>query len=243
VKAVAVVGFKGSGKTALATKLVRILSSRGYRVAALKHAHGSLTLSPTDSAKLFEAGAAVALAVSQEAVEILERRSLALSEALSLLRSYDFLVAEGFKESFPGVRVAVVRSGEELEKLAHPLTIAAYAPSGSVAGAGVPVYGPGEEEELAGLIEEKAFEPPAGLDCGSCRYGSCVALAAAVLRGEASPRDCAVLSSKVKVLVDGKPIDLNPFVQNLFKKVVIAMVTTLKGVPEKARTLRIEIEE
>jgi molybdopterin-guanine dinucleotide biosynthesis protein B len=243
VKAVAVVGFKGSGKTALATKLVRILSSRGYRAAALKHAHGSLTLSPTDSAKLFEAGAAVALAVSQEAVEILERRSLALSEALSLLRSYDFLVAEGFKESFPGVRVAVVRSGEELEKLAHPLTIAAYAPSGSVAGAGVPVYGPGEEGELAGLIEEKAFEPPAGLDCGSCRYGSCVALAAAVLRGEASPRDCAVLSSKVKVLVDGKPIDLNPFVQNLFKKVVIAMVTTLKGVPEKARTLRIEIEE
>jgi molybdopterin-guanine dinucleotide biosynthesis protein B len=243
VKAVAVVGFKGSSKTALATKLVRILSSRGYRVAALKHAHGSLTLSPTDSAKLFEAGAAVALAVSQEAVEILERRSLALSEALSLLRSYDFLVAEGFKESFPGVRVAVVRSGEELEKLAHPLTIAAYAPSGSVAGAGVPVYGPGEEEELAGLIEEKAFEPPAGLDCGSCRYGSCVALAAAVLRGEASPRDCAVLSSKVKVLVDGKPIDLNPFVQNLFKRVVIAMVTTLKGVPEKARTLRIEVEE
>lgn len=237
------VGFKGSSKTALATKLVRILSSRGYRVAALKHAHGSLTLSPTDSAKLFEAGAAVALAVSQEAVEILERRSLALSEALSLLRSYDFLVAEGFKESFPGVRVAVVRSGEELEKLAHPLTIAAYAPSGSVAGAGVPVYGPGEEEELAGLIEEKAFEPPAGLDCGSCRYGSCVALAAAVLRGEASPRDCAVLSSKVKVLVDGKPIDLNPFVQNLFKRVVIAMVTTLKGVPEKARTLRIEVEE
>jgi len=237
-----VVGFKGSGKTALATKLVRILSSRGYRVAALKRAHGSLTLSPADSAKLFEAGAAVALAVSQEAVEILERRSLALSEALSLLRSYDFLVAEGFKESFPGVRVAVVRSGEELEKLAHPLTIAAYAPSGSVAGAGVPVYGPGEGE-LAGLIEEKAFEPPAGLDCGSCRYGSCVALAAAVLRGEASPRDCAVLSSKVKVLVDGKPIDLNLFVQNLFKKVVIAMVTTLKGVPEKARRLRIEIEE
>jgi len=45
------------------------------------------------------------------------------------------------------------------------------------------------------------------------------------------------------VLVDGKPIDLNPFVQNLFKRVVIAMVTTLKGVPEKARTLRIEVEE
>jgi molybdopterin-guanine dinucleotide biosynthesis protein B len=243
VKAVAVVGFKGSGKTALATKLVRILSSRGYRVAALKHAHVGLTLCPTDSAKLFEAGAVVALAVSQEAVETLERRSLTLSEALSLLRSYDFLVAEGFKESFPGVRVAVVRSGEELEKLMHPLTIAAYAPSGGVASTSVPTYGSGEEEKLADLIEEKAFEPPAGLNCGSCRYGNCIALAAAVLKGEATVRDCAVLGSKVRVFVNGKPIELNPFVQNLFKKVITAIVSTLKGVPEKAQRVSIEIEE
>ncbi len=243
MKAVAVVGFKEAGKTTLAARIIELLSSRGYRVAALKHAHGGLTLGSTDSARLFKAGAVVALAVSGDAVERLERGGLALPDALSQLRSYDFLVVEGFKESFPGIRVAVVRSEEELQQLMHPLTVAAYTPTGGVSSASVPVFKPGEEEELVDLILERAFEPPAGLNCGFCRYGSCIALAAAILRGEASIKDCVVLGSKVRVLVDGRPVELNPFVQDLFRRVVTAMVSSLKGVPEGARRVSIEIQE
>jgi len=242
VRAVAVIGFKEAGKTTLAARIVELLVSRGYRVAALKHAHGGLTLGSTDSARLFKAGASVSLAVSGDAVERLERGRLALPDALSQLRSYDFLVVEGFKEDFPGVRVAVVRSDEELRQLMHPLTIAAYTPTGGVGSAGVPVFKPGEEEGLVDLILEKAFEPPAGLNCGFCRYGSCIALAVAMLRGEATIRDCVVLSSKVRVLVDGRPVELNPFVQDLFRRVVTAMVSSLKGVPEGARRVSVEIE-
>jgi len=242
VKAVAVVGFKEAGKTALATRIVELLSSRGYRVAALKHAHSGLTLGSTDSARLFKAGAVVALAVSSDAVERLERGGLTLPDALSQLRSYDFLVVEGFKESFPGIRVAVARSEEELRHLMHPLTVAAYTPTGGVGSANVPVFKPGEEEGLVDLILERAFEPPAGLDCGFCRYGSCIALATAILRGEASIKDCVVLGSKVRVLVDGRPVELNPFVQDLFRRVVAAMVSALKGVPEGARRVSVEIQ-
>jgi len=38
---------------------------------------------------------------------------------------------------------------------------------------------------------------------------------------------------KVRALVQGKPIDSKTFVQNLFKKVAMAMVASLKGVTDK----------
>lgn len=230
MKAFAVVGFKDSGKTTLAVRLIGILSSQGYRVAAVKHAHGGLDLRG-DSGRLFAAGARQVFALSDNASEVLTA-GVSLEEALTALRAYDFVVVEGFKERFPGVRVAVVRSREELEKLQSPLLVAAYTPA-ELEGVGVPVFKPGEEEQLAAFLAEKAFEPPAGLNCGLCGLESCLEFAQAVARGEASPSGCRVLASKVKLVVDGRAIELNPFVQDLFRNVVKALVSTLKGVGDK----------
>ncbi|MEM4666451.1 MAG: molybdopterin-guanine dinucleotide biosynthesis protein B [Thermofilum sp.] len=230
MKAFAVVGFKDSGKTTLAEKLVGILASRGYRVAAVKHAHSGLNLQG-DSARLFAAGAERVVALSENVSEVIAG-SLSLEEALAALRAYDFVVVEGFKERFPGVRVAVARSREELEKLQSPLLVAAYS-AAELGGASVPIFKPGEEERLADLLTEKAFEPPAGLNCGFCGFSSCIEFARAVAKGEVSPSGCRVLASRVKLVVDGKAVELNPFVQDVVRNVVRALVSTLKGVGER----------
>lgn len=243
MKAFAVVGFKDSGKTSLAEKLVGILVKRGYRVAAVKHAHGGLTLQG-DSARLLAAGAEHVLAISDNVSETIESREVSLWEALTRLRSYDFVVVEGFKERFPGVRVAVVRNGEELARLRTPLLVAAYVRSGPrLRETDLPVFGPGEEEKLVDLLVEKAFEPPAGLDCGLCGYRNCLELAEAVVRGEVSATGCRVLSSKVELRVNGRVVGLNPFVQELVKNVVKGIVSSLKGVPERPARVELFLSE
>lgn len=111
--AIAVVGFKHTGKTTLAARLVSALTARGYRVAALKHdRHGFNAWPPgTDTAAFAAAGAvAVAIASSDGHVAI-ERRGNAepsLSELLIALGDHQIAVVEGYKsESLP--KIALLR--------------------------------------------------------------------------------------------------------------------------------------
>lgn len=245
VRAVAVIGFKGSGKTTVASYIVGELKRRGLRVAAVKHAHGGISVNDEDSGRLFGAGADRVIAVSDDVVEEYRRSRASLWEVISQLRGFDFAVFEGFKSEFPGVRLAVARNVEEARELLTPLTVAI---TGRVAkedhsGLPVPVFDlESEGERLVDFLLEKAFEPLPGLNCGFCRYGSCVTLAEAIARGEAGHGECTVLSSKVKLLVDGKPVELNPFVQDVFRNVVFALVGSLKGVGSSPSRVELRVE-
>jgi molybdopterin-guanine dinucleotide biosynthesis protein MobB len=123
---VCVVGFKDSGKTGIAVRLVQELRSRGYRVAAVKHGHRFRLDTPgTDSWRLGQDGGAdpVLLAGPQgfalmgawgpdgEAdLETLVRRHLLEAE---------IVVAEGFKhEPFP--KIEVHRIGHHPGLVYHP---------------------------------------------------------------------------------------------------------------------------
>ncbi len=243
MKGVAVIGFKKSGKTTVAEALIRELAGRGYRVAAVKHAHGGLTLPEADSTRLLEAGAREVVAVSPGLTEHLARRDRELWEALSLLRGYDYVVVEGFKSRFPGMRIVAARTVEEALKFKGPLVLAYSGPVARLEPRPelpAPVVDAvSEAGRLADLVEERAFEVPPALDCGFCRYKSCIGLATAIARGEATIKECTVLSSRVRLVVDGEEIALNPFVQDILANVLGGIVATLKGVPEKPS--RVEI--
>ena len=241
MKAVAVVGFRGSGKTTLASMLIAELRRRGYRVAVVKHAKSGISPLAKDSGRLLEAGAERVLALSEGAWEELGRGSQGLSEALAILRGFDFLVAEGFKESFPGVRIAVVRDFGEAEELDDELVVAFASPGAKAVGEvrGKLLLPFSEVGRLADLVEERAFEPPAGLNCGRCRYGSCLSLARAILRGEASPLECTALRG-ARLEVNGVEVPLNPFVSRILSSLLLAFVRELKGVGEP-RVIRVEV--
>ena len=46
---------------------------------------------------------------------------------------------------------------------------------------------------------------------------------------------------RVKLVVDGKDVPLNNYVQSVFGKVLSALVSTLKGVDEDWGELRVEV--
>ncbi|MFC2039339.1 molybdopterin-guanine dinucleotide biosynthesis protein B [Chloroflexota bacterium] len=101
---VLIVGRSKSGKTTLIEKLVPELKSRGYRVAAVKHAVHSLNLddSGKDSWRYAQAGSdAVAMISTDKIVLIMPKTgAFALDQIARLLgEDCDIILAEGFKQS------------------------------------------------------------------------------------------------------------------------------------------------
>ena len=245
MRAIAIIGFKDSGKTVLAERMIPLLKAKNMKVAVVKHVHEEISLPEKDSGRLFRAGADLVLTVSKGVIEEYRRYDAKLWEIISSLKSYDFAIFEGFKSEFPGVRIAVARDAEEAKQLVSPLTIAIVSTREKIDGENfkIPVFDLDRDlEKIVDYMLEKAFEPLPALNCGFCKYGNCMSMAEAILRGEATHRDCTVLSSKVKLRVDGKSIELNPFVQDVFRNVVYALVSTLKGAPTNPSSVELKVE-
>jgi len=112
VNVIGVVGWKNSGKTTLASALIRELSSRGLTVNSIKHAHHRVDVDQpgTDSYKHRDAGAReVILAGGQRFAIMHELRGAkepTLDELLTRLGPCDWVVVEGFKtHSHPKIEV------------------------------------------------------------------------------------------------------------------------------------------
>lgn len=109
---IGIVGWKNSGKTTLASALIRELSNRGLTVNSIKHAHHMVDVDQpgTDSYKHREAGAReVILAGGQRFAIMHELRGdqePTLDELLGRLGPCDWVVVEGFKtHSHPKIEV------------------------------------------------------------------------------------------------------------------------------------------
>ncbi|MFN2361726.1 MAG: molybdopterin-guanine dinucleotide biosynthesis protein B [Marinobacter sp.] len=109
---IGIVGWKNSGKTTLASALIRELSNRGLTVSSIKHAHHMVDVDQpgTDSYKHRDAGAReVILAGGQRFAIMHELRGAeepTLDELLGRLGPCDWVVVEGFKtRSHPKIEV------------------------------------------------------------------------------------------------------------------------------------------
>ncbi|MES2015738.1 MAG: molybdopterin-guanine dinucleotide biosynthesis protein B [Pseudomonadota bacterium] len=107
-----VVGWSGSGKTALLEYLVRHLAAGGLRVNVVKHSHHDVLLEPPhkDSARLRMAGAAEVMLASPFRVAVMrELRGASepsLAEHLARLAAADLTLVEGYKwENMPKIEV------------------------------------------------------------------------------------------------------------------------------------------
>jgi len=115
---IAIVGPSGSGKTTLITKLIEILTARGYRVGAIKHTHHDFEMDHPgkDSFAMKAAGAVKVGLVAPHKLAFLSDLSSepSLEELVALyFRDVDLVLAEGFKGA--NVPKILVRRGDGLE--------------------------------------------------------------------------------------------------------------------------------
>lgn len=157
---IGVAGWKNSGKTTLAVKLVAAFSQRGLSVATIKHSHHDVEIEDpaTDTARHRRAGARQAVLVSPSRL-VLTKEFVAcpepdLSEIVARLDPADLIVVEGYKSApIPKIEVRRVASASR-EPLAprDPLVIA-IAADHAIEGETVPVLSLDDIEGLVALVE------------------------------------------------------------------------------------------
>lgn len=242
IRALAVVGFKKSGKTHVVKGLVRELARRGYRVGTIKHIRErdfTIDHEGKDTWKHAMAGAKLVVSAAPRELAIIQKRSAKLEEIARGLCGLDFIVVEGWRE-FKGVaRIAVARNASEVERLVDEFTIACVGTKKK----GLPNFKLNDSKKLANLVERKAFPLLPGLDCEYCGYKTCREFGLAVLAGKARWDGCGTLQERAVLTIDGKRVPLNPFVQNLISNIVVGVLSSLKRAKGKKIELRVVVDE
>jgi molybdopterin-guanine dinucleotide biosynthesis protein B len=104
MQAIAVVGSKKSGKTTTIENLIKELTKRGYKVAAIKHISEPDFIIDTpekDTWKFAQAGARIILSVATNEIATIEKTSienLSLETLLRKCRDNDVVLIEGLKK-------------------------------------------------------------------------------------------------------------------------------------------------
>ena len=166
-KVFGIAGWKNSGKTGLAVRLVTELVARGYRVSTIKHAHHDFDIDKAgaDSWRHREAGAHEVTIVSGTRYAIMhELRGApepALDEILARLAPSDIVLIEGYKrEPVPKIE-ARRRAAANTTPLAptdpHIRAVAADHP---VEGESLPVFDLDDTESIADFLLMTLDLPP-----------------------------------------------------------------------------------
>lgn len=109
-----VAASSNSGKTTLIEKVVRILKTRGLRVAVIKHASKGFDIDRPgkDSWRFREAGADAVMLVGPDSMALMQNisRDPSPDELNLMVQDIDVVIREGFKQD-KGNRIEVFRSG------------------------------------------------------------------------------------------------------------------------------------
>jgi len=218
---VAVVGSKKSGKTTAVETLVRGLTKRGYQVATLKHipeTDFSLDTKGKDTWRHAKAGARTVIGVAPSELTVIRKVDTTKYSLEQLVAEcgddMDIIVLEGFKKligqnlSVPKI-VAVKTTDEILEASEHYkpiMTLVGPVPT-EAAKPGIPYVDVLKEpEKLVSLVNKKA----------------------AVLVGRKRKHE-----RKLRIQMDNRVLQLNPFVQKIMRNMILGMVSALRGIAIK----------
>ncbi len=231
-KAVAVIGYKNTGKTQVVEALVRELTARGYRLGTIKHTMEDAPLDTPgkDTWRHMKAGAVSTAILSENSTAFFHQESFEISDAIKHLSEIDFLIFEGFKSLKTVSRVIVIDKPSDVD-LINGLELA-LVPKQSVkieTSNNIPIIPIQQIEKLSDLVEKNAFPVLQGYNCGKCGFESCFTLGKAIVDGEANVSKCFYRTDKdVNLRINGEKIELNQYVKEVFKAILIGLIGTLK---------------
>lgn len=234
MKAFAVTGLTGSGKTSIIENIIRELISRGFTVGSVKEIHFEdfrLDNEGKNTWRHRQAGADTVTARSRFETDILYRGHRPIYDVLSHY-DQDYIVLEGVRDAVvPEIAAAV----EDAEPIISPLTFALsgrFANTHSGEYHNLPVInGLTDTKKLVDIIIDKtpALMPDVDPACCSLCGTDCRGFLAKCLKGEANISDCVLNHSNISLKMDGQKVVMVPFVEALLKNEVIGIVKELKG--------------
>jgi molybdopterin-guanine dinucleotide biosynthesis protein B len=151
-----IAGWSGSGKTTLLTRLIPLLTARGFRISTLKHAHHGFDVDQPgkDSYVHRQAGAVEVMVSSANRWALMHEHRGApepgLEELLPHMSPVDLVIVEGFKRHrHPKLEVFRPSVGKPLLCREDP-TVLAVASDETIADLPVPRL---ELEDVAGIAD------------------------------------------------------------------------------------------
>jgi molybdopterin-guanine dinucleotide biosynthesis protein B len=252
---------RGRGKTSLIERLTKRFSSEGFKVATVKHISGSFDTAKKDTWRHLEAGAATTVASTlKEIVTITRTKNPPLEKALDAIHiKPELILVEGYKKSsYPKILCADTAEDAQaaLKEISNILMVSGLISSNAIEKERFeakfpkpPLYDFAEiVSALKDMLVSSILKDLPGLNCKHCGYNSCRDFAKAILRGEATLKDCELLTTNVATLkVDGKNIPIGKFPQQIIRGVTLGVIETLKGVRKHPHlieiTVKVDVEE
>lgn len=234
MKAFAVTGLTGSGKTSIIENIIKELVSRGFTVGSVKEIHFDgfrLDDEGKNTWRHRQAGSDTVTARSRYETDILYRGHLPVYDVLSHY-DQDYVVLEGVRDA---VVPEIAAAAEDDEPRICPLTFVVsgrFANTHSGKYRNLPIInGLTDTAKLVDMIIEKTpvLMPDVDPACCSLCGTDCRGFLAKCLKGEADINDCVLKHSRISLKIDGKEVAMVPFVESLLKNEVMGVVKELKG--------------
>lgn len=241
MKVISVCGISDSGKTTTVEHIIEELKRRGYSVGSVKEIHYDQFKIDTEGSNTDrhrKAGAQLVTARGKNETDILFQEKLPIRDILAFY-TFDYVVLEGVSDA----RVPMILTAHTTPELDERWNDYVIGCAGRIASdlktyRERPVFDARTQAEaLVDLIELKTYHILPDFDqncCDACGYG-CAGLGAAILKGEAREKDCVIRTRpEVSVKIDGQPLEMVPFVQDIIRSAVTGIVGELKGYEEGA---------
>jgi molybdopterin-guanine dinucleotide biosynthesis protein MobB len=213
MKIVAVVGFSESGKTRLITRLVGELKRRGLRAYAVKRCSHGFSLD-TEGKDTADFTKAGADGVAMVSPEGWAAMSMAPVADVPALAG----------RLFPAADVVLVEGGKE----------AAGLPRIEVLRAGVSEVLVSRPDDLLAVVSD--FPLPDGPPVPTFKPEEAAKICDLILRFEEGNM------ADIKLEVDGREVNLNPFVRTFIERTVLGMVTSLSGIDPEPKRIELLID-
>jgi len=158
---VSIVGISGSGKTTFLEKLIVELTSRGHRVATIKHTHHDQELAPPhkDTWRHIQAGSQANILYAPNGITMIKPLGdkVSVDEIARFLgEDYDIVFTEGFSRGdAPKIEVHRKEVGELLEKASKRIAIVTDEPMDTK----VRQFGLEDFKGVVDLLEEGFIKP------------------------------------------------------------------------------------
>ena len=237
MKAIAVNGITMSGKTTVCETIIKGLRNRGYSVGSVKEIHyEDFKIDPGPSSNTYRhrtAGSQLVTARGIYETDIMYPSKLPIGEILKHY-DHDFVILEGVSEcNVP--RILTAHKEQEVEERIDEravLVSGVIANSGVTQVQGLPVINAlNASDDLVDFVVRHAFEPLPSFDpkcCSACGH-TCREFAGLVAQGKAKREDCVLTSQKIELFIDGQPVKMVPFVQNVLQNSVMGVIKELSG--------------